>query len=93
MTAVKLTATREAVLRAVGRGEVNHHRNWGHDPDEDVWRPTDGGRKKVNGPVDYLQQAGLVELGPAARPSIYASRPWQLTEAGARWLTEHEETA
>jgi hypothetical protein len=93
MNDVKLSATREAVLRGVALGEVKHHRNWGHDPDEDVWRPATGGRKKVNAAVKYLRDARLVALGPATGPSMYSARLWQLTEAGERWLAEHEEAA
>lgn len=87
---VKLSAAREAVLRAVALGEVKHHRTWGHDPDEDVWRPAAGGRKKVNAAVEYLRAAKLIGLGPATGPSMYSARMWQLTEAGERWLAEHE---
>lgn len=86
MTDIKLTADRAEVLRAVAAGEVEHRRNWGHDPDDDIWRPGGHGRRRVNGTVAYLQEAGLVKPGPAAGPSRYAAQPWQLTEAGEQWL-------
>lgn len=89
MNDIKLTAARAEILKAVSRGEVTHHRNWGHDPDEDKWRPATGGNKKVNGPVEFLRQAKLIALGPAFGPSMYASKPWQLTAAGERWLAEN----
>lgn len=90
MTPSKLTAARAEVLRAVAWGEVKHYRNWGHDPDEDVWRPATGGRKKVNGVVAFLKGAGLVRLGQAEHASMYAPQPWLLTESGEQWLAEHE---
>jgi hypothetical protein len=89
MVDIKLTAARAAVLKAVGDGEVKHHRNWGRDPDEDVWRPATGGRKKVNGAAEFLYKAGLIVQGPAEHASMYAPKPWQLTEAGEQWLAQN----
>lgn len=89
MTDVKLTPARAEVLRGVANGEVKHHRNWGHDPDDDLWRPATGGRKRVNAAIAWLREAGLVTLGCASGPFMYASKPWQLTEAGEQWLAEN----
>jgi hypothetical protein len=86
MTDIKLTAARLDVLKAVERGEVKHHRSWGHDPDEDKWRPATGGSKKVNGAIAFLRQVGFVELGSASGPSMYSPKPWNLTEAGEQHL-------
>jgi hypothetical protein len=83
---IKLTDARAEVLRAIAAGEVSHHRSWGHDPDEDVWRPGGYGRKKVNGVVAFLKEARLIKLGPPVGPSMYAAQPWQLTEDGETWL-------
>lgn len=91
MADIKLTPARADVLRAVSRGEVKHHRSWGHDPDEDVWRPATGGRKKVTAAVNHLQQAGLVVEGPAEHASMYAAKPWQITEAGEQWLEANDQ--
>lgn len=88
MATAKLTEARADVLRGVAAGEVKHHRNWGPDPDEDVWRPGGYGRKKVNGAVQFLKEAGLVKIGPAEHASMYAPQPWQVTEAGEKWLAE-----
>ncbi len=85
---IKLTPARRDVLKAVSDGEVKHHRNWGHDPDEDVWRPATGGRKKVNAAVEFLRQAKLITTGRPEHASMYAPKPWQLTEAGERYLNE-----
>lgn len=89
MVDIKLTAARADVLRAVAAGEVSHHRNWGHDPDEDKWRRPGERGKKVNAIVGFLRQARLVELGPASGPSMYSPKPWKLTTAGERWLAEN----
>lgn len=88
MEAINLTAARVDVLKAVSRGEVKHHRRWGRDADEDVWRPATGGRKKVNAAVAYLRSARLIVQGPPEHASMYAAKPWQLTEAGEQWLAE-----
>jgi hypothetical protein len=84
MNDIKLTQSRADVLRAAAAGEVTHHRYWGRDPDEDKW-----GRKKVNAAVEFLRKAGLVELGPANGPSMYASKPWRLTPLGEQWLADN----
>lgn len=89
MPNLKLTPARLDVLKGVAAGEVSQHRSWGHDPDEDVWRPATGGRKKVNGAVAWLKDADLIALGPAVGPSMYAAKPWQLTEAGEKYLAEN----
>ncbi len=86
---IKLTAARAAVLRGVAAGEVKHHRNWGSEPDEDTWRPGGYGHRKVNAVVEFLRKAGLIEMAPAEHPSMYAPKPWQLTDAGKQWLAEH----
>ncbi|BAL87201.1 hypothetical protein AMIS_19810 [Actinoplanes missouriensis 431] len=91
MPEITLTPTRAAVLRAVADGEVKHRRNWGREPDEDVWRPATGGSKKVNATVEWLRQVGLIVLGRPEHASMYAPSSWQLTEAGERWLAENEE--
>lgn len=93
MADIKLTASRSDVLRGVAAGEVKHHRNWGRDPDEDVWRPGGYGRKKVNGVVAFLKEARLIKLGPPEHASMYAPQPWQLTEAGEQWLAENDGNA
>ena len=93
MSTLALTEARRAVLQAVAVGEVKHHQSWGHNPNEDVWRPATGVRKKVNGAVAWLKQAGLVALGRPEHASLYAPRPWQLTEAGEKWLAENEKNA
>lgn len=91
MTDVKLTPARADVLKGVAAGEVNHHRNWGRDPDEDIWRPAGDVRRRVNATVGFLRKAGLIRVGPATGPSMYSPQPWQLTEAGEQWLAEHSE--
>lgn len=94
MTDLKLTPARAEILRAVAAGQVKHYRNWGKDPDEDCWSPSGYGRgKRVTAAVDFLRQAKLIETGPAEHASMYAPKPWRLTEAGQRWLSEHEEGA
>ncbi|MEU4558450.1 hypothetical protein AB0F72_08670 [Actinoplanes sp. NPDC023936] len=91
MSDIQLTAARRAVLQAVSDGEVKHHRRWGRDPDEDVWRPASGGHKRVNAGVEFLRKAGLIKLGPPTGDSMFASRLWQLTDLGEQWLAEHPE--
>jgi hypothetical protein len=90
---VRLTDARAEVLRAVAAGEVNRHRSWGHDPDEDVWRQDGCGRRKVNGAVAFLKDVKLIKLGPAVGPSRYAAQPWQLTAAGEEWLARAEQAS
>jgi hypothetical protein len=87
-TDITLTPARLAVLKGVSDGEIQHLRRWGRDPDEDVWRPATGGRKKVKAAVDYLRKAGLIVTGPALHASMYAPQPWQLTSAGESFLAE-----
>ena len=90
MTAVKLTPARAEVLRAVAAGQVKHYRNWGKDPDEDCWGPSGYGRgKKVTAAVEFLLKEKLIEQGPAEHASMYAPKPWKLTEAGEQWLAEN----
>ena len=91
MPDLKLTAARVDVLKGVAAGEVTHRRNWGHDPDEDVWKPGGYGRKRVNAAIKALADAKLIYQGAPVGPSMYASRPWRLTAAGEQWLAQHEQ--
>jgi hypothetical protein len=94
MADIRLTAPRAEVLRAVAAGQVKHYRNWGKDPDEDCWSENGIGRgKKVTAPIMFLFKHNLIKEGPAEHASIYAPKPWQLTEAGAEWLAQHPEEA
>jgi hypothetical protein len=91
MPDIKLTGARLDVLKGVAAGEVSHHRNWGRDPDEDIWRPGGYGRKKVNGAVEFLRTVHLIQLGPASGPSMYSAQPWVLTANGEQWLARAEQ--
>jgi len=87
MADVKLTPARLDVLKAVAAGQVKHYRNWGKDPDEDCWSPSGHGRgKKVTAAIEFLRKEKLIEMGPAEHASMYAPKPWRLTEAGEEYL-------
>lgn len=89
MTAVKLTPTVEAVLRGVARGEVIHTRSMRTDkPDLDRWQWAPGASRKVAREMAKLDDAGFVAF---RIESGRLSAPWQLTEAGERWLAENGE--
>ena len=89
MADINLTQGRIALLRGIQAGQVEHRRLWDvKKPDYDVWHWMVGAQRKVTTGVAKLAAAKLVKKGPATGPSMYASQPWQLTEAGEKVLAE-----
>lgn len=87
MADLRPTKPRLDLMRAIVNtpGGVQYLRRWGRDPDEVEWD-----RKTVTGVYRQLDTAGLVKLGPAAHPSMYAPKPVQATVAGEKWLAQHD---
>ncbi|MEU8158081.1 hypothetical protein AB0B94_30880 [Micromonospora sp. NPDC048986] len=94
MADLNMTPTRVALLRGVAAGQVDHHRTWDvKKPDYDVWKWMPGAQRRVTTDIAKLRAAKLIEVGPAKGPSMYASQPWRLTDAGRQVLADLDATA
>lgn len=92
MSTIKLTPTRAAILRGVAAGQVVHHRTWDRKkPDYDVWTWMAGATRKVTADITKLKDAGLIRVGRATGPSMYATQVWELAPAGQEWLSSNPE--
>ncbi len=86
------TGPRLALMRSIVNetGSVMYERRWGHDPDEVLYHPEGGSRKKVTGVFRQLEAARLAKRGPATGPSMYAPQIVEATPAGRQWLADHD---
>jgi hypothetical protein len=89
------TPTRLALLRDVADPETSvlEHWSWRTDKRYTEIRYPDGDRRQANARIEELRAAGWVRLGSPSHPSMYASRPWELTDAGRKLFAENEEKA
>lgn len=77
------TPTRLALLRDIADPAVEVYRK--RDLDSDAIKSYCGFRV-VTAMIAEFERAGWVRLGPADHPSIYARRPWELTDLGRQVL-------
>lgn len=80
------TKTRLALLRDVADGVVWGRRSAGRDANWNAWRGVTG---RVTASIREMERVGWVKLGRPESPSFYASRPYELTDAGRAVLDAH----
>lgn len=79
------TPSRVALLQSIDDGAVSEKYPMGPKP---AWSELDNGPGgspryvKVTAKVAEMKRAGWVELGSRSHPSMYAPRPWLLTDLG-----------
>lgn len=93
MADLRLTPRRLSLLRAVAAGEVRYWPSW--RPKSSPWSEVKTAghvATRVTTRIQELEGAGLVRLGHRSHPSLMASRPWELTDAGRAVLAENDTT-